>query len=89
MIDYKQYALDEYDIEFLEDIRLALGEDSQSEVFLRCGVFPILLEPHGREVHVKSRGETLAIFNSVDDMFLNFKIDGTPFIEKISEIEYA
>lgn len=89
MIDYRQYPLDEYDIEFLEDIRSALGEDSQNEVFLKCGVFPILLEPHGKEVCVKSKGETLAFFNSVDDMFLNFKIDEKPFIERVGEIEYA
>ena len=62
--------------------------DSQSEVFLKCNDFCFLLEPHGDEVEVFSNEETLGVYKTIDDFLLNFLIDGKPFIEKISEIEY-
>ena len=88
MIDLTKYITDENELEFLEDIRIALGVDSQSEVFLKYKDFPILLEPHGKEFQVWSRGKQLGVYETVDDMFLNFKIAGKLFIEQVQDIEY-
>lgn len=74
--------------EFLEDIKVAVGIDSQMEVFLRYKEFPFMLEPHGEQIDVCSKGAVLGSYDDFDDMANNFIIDGKPFIERISEIEY-
>ena len=74
--------------EFLEDIKQAVGVDSQMEVFLRYKEFPFMLEPHGEQIDVRSKGEVLGCYDNFDDMAKNFMLDGKTFIERIDEIEY-
>ena len=74
--------------EFLEDIKGAVGVDSQMEVFLKYKEFPFVLEPHGEQIDVCSKGEVLGHYKDFADMVNNFMIDGKPFIEQIDEIEY-
>ena len=88
MIDLKSFLNDVKQIEFLETIIEDLSLDSQSEVFLKYKDFYFLLEPHGEKVEVCSNGQTLGEYKTIDDLLLNFFIDGKPFIERISELEY-
>ena len=74
--------------EFIETIKQAVGLDSQMEVFLRYKEFPFVLEPHGEQLDVCSKGVVLGSYDSFDDMANNFIIDEKPFIERIDEIEY-
>ena len=74
--------------EFLEDIKQAVGVDSQKEVFLRYKEFSFFLEPHGERIDVCGKGAVLSSYDNFDDMANNFMIDGKPFIERIGEIEY-
>lgn len=73
---------------FLEDIKQAVGVDSQMEVFLRYKEFPFMLEPHGGQIDVRSKGEVLGHYKNFDDMAKNFMLDGKPFLARIDEIEY-
>ena len=73
---------------FLEDIKQAVGVDSQMEVFLRYKEFPFMLEPHGEQINVCSKGEVLGRYDNFDDMAKNFMLDGKPFLAHIDEIEY-
>ena len=43
---------------------------------------------YGEQVEVFSNGEILGVYKTIDDLHLNFLIDGKSFIERISEIEY-
>ena len=88
MIKCSQDILNEYDLEFFEDIKQAVGVDSQVEVFLKYKDFLFMLEPHGEEINVCSKGELLGRYKNFDDMAKNFMLDGKPFIERVSEIEY-
>ena len=72
--------------QFLKDIRLAVGVDSQREVFLKYKDFCFILEPHGEEIYVRSKGEILGCYRNFDEMINSFMLDGKPFIERISEI---
>ena len=87
-MDFTKYTTDKDELEFLGNIHIAVGIDSQSEVFLKYKDFPFFLEPHGRKIEVYSRGECLGIYQDIDDLFLNFMIDGKPFIERIADIDY-
>lgn len=73
--------------QFLEDIRIAVGVDSQREVFLKYKDFYFMLEPHGEEIYVRSNGELLGVYKNFDEMMYSFILDGKPFIERISQIE--
>ena len=88
MLDLKNFLIDEKQREFLQTIIEDLSLDSQSEVFLKYKDFCFLLEPHGEKVEVFSNGQTLGVYQTIDDLFLNFLIDGKSFIERISELEY-
>lgn len=89
MSNYRQDVLNAYDLEFIEDIKKAVGIDSQVEVFLKYKNFSFLLEPHGVEICVYSNGELLGRYKDFDNMAKNFLIEGKSFIDCISEIEYA
>lgn len=74
--------------DFFENIKKAVGIDSQMEVFLKYKEFPFVLEPHGEQIDVCSKGKILGTYDNFDVMANNFIIDGKPFIELIDEIEY-
>ena len=87
MIDIKRFNLSKNDIEFLTNLKTQLSV-SQIPVELKCGKNSFLVEPGNGGVEVWQFGGVIESFKTVDDFFLNFLIDGKPFIERISEIEY-
>lgn len=87
MIDLKKYNFEEDDLHFLQEIRRALSKDYQNEVELLYKGKYFSLEPINGKVVVFGFGENL-VFDSVDDLFLSFMIDGKPFIEQLDNIEY-
>ena len=80
--------LSEEDLQFLSNIKASLNIDSQCEVFLKYKETYILLEPHGTEIVVYVNGQKMQCFISFDELVNQFIIDGKPFKEIISEIEY-
>ena len=87
MIDYDKYCLDEDDIDFLEELK-EIFEEEESEQALVCGNDTFLVAPTEDGVEIWVDGEMVAKYSSVDEMFLNFQIDGKPLIERITEIDY-
>ena len=88
MIDYNKYNISEDDFEFLEYIKAAVGVDSQCEVFLKYKDFFFMFEPHGEEVEIFSGDKSLGKYKNIEDLFLNFMVDGKSFIERIKDIYY-
>ncbi len=88
MIDYKKYFLTEDDISLLEDVKYTVFEE-QLQLSLSCGDYSFLLEPVGFSgVQVWRNNEKIAEYSTFDELLLNFKIDGKPFIERVQDIEY-
>ena len=88
MIDLKKYVSNDEDLQFLEELRTILGP-SRIPITLKCGQYSFLIEPIGEnEVQIWRHSKLLAEYHSVDDMFLNFSINGKTFIEQIEEIDY-
>ncbi|MBP5427859.1 MAG: hypothetical protein J6Z04_01040 [Clostridia bacterium] len=87
MIDYSLYNLNQDDLEFLKDIEDAL--ENQNEVVLQYKDLSFVIEPGGKTCVVISFEKTLGKFADFDDLLLHFLLDGSPMIEKISEIEYG
>jgi hypothetical protein len=75
------------DIEFLNDIRAALGVDSLSEVDLIYKGKAFSIEPEENKFVVYGFEKPLS-FNTVDDVFNNLLLDGKPFIERLNDIMY-
>ena len=76
------------DLDFLLDIKGTLDIDSQREVFLQYKDTYIMLEPHGEEIAVKINGLEVSMFSNFEKMLTEFILDGKPFVERISEIDY-
>ncbi len=76
------------DLDFLLEIKGTLDIDSQREVFLQYKDTYIMLEPHGEEIAVKINGSIAGNFSNFEKMLTEFILDGKPFIERISEIDY-
>ena len=76
------------DLDFLLEIKGALDIHSQREVFLKYENTFIMLEPHGEEIVVKINGLEVSSFSNFEKMLTEFILDGKPFIERISEIDY-
>ena len=87
MIDLSKYNLTETEMLFLEDLRIDL-ENSQVPVELKCGDYSFLIEPGNGGAEVWRFGVMIGEFKTIDDLLLNFFIDGKPFIERIPELEY-
>ncbi len=86
MTKNKYENLNEEDATFLADLRE--GIINQNELELNFHGFRFGIEPSGESVSVWGKDELLAEYNSFDDMLENFLLDGKPFIEQLSEIEY-
>ena len=86
MTKNKYENLNEDDAAYLADLRE--GIINQNELDLTFRGFKFGIEPSGESVSVWGKNELLAEYDSFDDMLENFLLDGKPFIEQISEIEY-
>ena len=87
MIDYSLYNLGQDDLAFLNDMKDAL--ENQNEVKLQYKDFSFVIEPSGETCVVVSYEKTLGEFDCFEDLLLHFSLDGSPLIEKISDVEYA
>ena len=88
MIIYENYNLSDDDIQFLietEDWCI----NGQCEIILTYKDKSFVLEPNGKALQVYAYGEILGNYESFDDLLLNHKIDGTPLIELVKELEYG
>ena len=84
--NYEKYAKNEDEKCFLEDL---IGElNSQSPVNLIFRDYGFQIDPCGGGAEVWHLGEMVGKFETIEDLFFNFQLDGKPFIERISEIEY-
>ncbi len=89
MIDFKKYSLDENNVEFLKDLYACV--ECQNEIDLRYKEnFVFTFCPSGSSVFIyDDKPDNPQQFDNLDEMLLNFMIDGKPFIEQIDEIDYA
>ena len=87
MIDLTKYNLNDDDIEFVKDIKQDIK--NQNEIILEYMGKSFVLEPHGNAVQVYAYGEILGNYESIDDLFLNHKIDGKSLIELVKNLEYG
>lgn len=89
MLDLTKYNLDDDDIEFLlqtEDWCI----NGQSEIILEYKGRTFVLEPSGKSIQVVEVADEIAgIYDSFDDLLLNYKIDGKPLIELVKDLEYG
>ena len=89
MIIFKNYNLDDDDIEFF----LQMYDwciNGQSELILEYKGQSFVIEPSGKSVKVVvAVDRTIGEYESFDDLFLNHKIDGKPLIELIKELEFG
>lgn len=86
-IDLKKYTNNPEKIDFLGEIKDYL----EGGVWLsfKCGEYSFHADPvgfHGVIIYVNN--EEIASFDTIEDFFLKFMIDGKPFIERIEEIDY-
>ena len=87
MIDLLNYVKNESDKQFLRDLLNDL-KLSQMPVNLVCGNYSFYVDPCGSGAEVWHLGEMVGKFETIEDLFFKFYIDGKPFIEQLSEIEY-
>ena len=87
MIDLSKYVANQEDLEFLEEIRSALSADFLNEVHLLYKDKHLSIEPTEGRIIVFYLGQSYE-FETIDEVFLNFFLDGKPFIEKVSELDY-
>ena len=89
MIDLTKYNLDDDDITFLtqtEDWCI----NGQSEITLKYKGFSFVLEPYGKTIKVVEEADKIAgVFESFDDLLLNYTINGQPMIELVKDLEYG
>ena len=75
-------------LSFLSDIRRALGPDCLMEVCLRYNDIVFSIEPVEDYFLVFGLGEQMR-FSTVDDVFTGLKIQGKPFLDCLSILDYA
>lgn len=87
MIDLTKYDFNDEDIEFLNMIKgdIELG----NEIYLQYGDRGFVIEPFMNKLNVYAYGEEFGIFDDFDDLFSNFKIDDSPLIELVKELDFA
>ena len=89
MHNLTKYDLDNDDILFLIEIQDACI-NGQNEVILEYKGKSFVLEPLGQAVQVvEVADEVSGKYESFDDLLLNHKIDGKPFIELVKDLEYG
>lgn len=87
MLNIDKYNVSGDDLEFLTDLTTHL-EENQMSLNLKFNDFSFQIDPCGKYYEVWNCGVLLGKYTSLDDLFLNFKLDNKPFIEQISKIEY-
>ena len=88
MIDLKEYVKDSEDLEYLEELRAC--EKTFTETSFDYKGREFIIDPHGEKlcVYENIEGASEYFYKNMDDFFLNFKLDGKSFIERIAEIAF-
>ena len=86
MLDFSKYTQDPDEIQFLQDIY----EDSTNsnvlvELYTSKDDYIIINPTNEGKIHVFINEDDEYIYNSVDELFLNFKLYGKPFVESAGE----
>ena len=87
MNNYSKFLKTEYEISLYKDICLALSDEYLNEIHLFYNKKLISIEPVNSNIVVIYEGNK-RIYKNIDEVFLRFMLDGKPFIERISEVEY-
>ncbi len=86
-IDFKKYTNNQGKLDFLESTKDYL--EGGIWLSFKCGEYRFHADPFGfHSVKIYVEGEEIASFDTIEDFFLKFMIDGKPFIERIEEIDY-
>ena len=86
-LDFKKYVKNEESLDFIQSLYEELTIE-QSPVRLSCLGYGFQIDPCGGGAEVWHLGQMVGLFNTIDDLFLRFQIDGKPFIERVSELDY-
>ena len=89
MIDLREYVKDSDELEYLEELRAC--EKCFTETSFDYKGREFIIEPHGERICVYENveGSSEYFYQDMDDFFLNFRLDGKPFIECVSEIAFS
>ncbi len=89
MIELDKYLSDEDDIDFVKDLYDCVA--GQNEIDLSYEEdFIFTFCPSGEVVFIyDDTPDNPKRFENLDDMLLNYLLDGKPFIEQIEKIDYA
>ncbi len=88
MIDIKKYLTDENDIQFIKDLYDCVEGQNEIPLSYKDNVF--MFCPTGKAVYIHGfEGIENTLYDTLDDMLLNFMLDGKPFIEQIDYIDFA
>ncbi|MBQ8289958.1 MAG: hypothetical protein IJY01_03715 [Clostridia bacterium] len=88
MIDFEKYNVSEEDREFIQDMRDAVAPDSQTPMNLQCGDYGFHVDIANMELEIWHNSVMVAKYKSVDDMLINFKVNGIPLIEQIEKLDW-
>ena len=88
MIDFKKnYNLNEENLQFIKDLQdIEKGQTSAALIYKDSLTFDI--EVIDGKVVAFFDDENCFSFDTMDEMILNLKIDGKPFIDVINDIDY-
>ena len=86
MLDFTKFTKDHDEIQFLKDVY----EDSTNpnvlvELYTSKGDYIIINPTNEGIIHAFINEDDEYVYNSVDEMFLNFKLYGKPFVESAGE----
>ena len=87
MIDYSKIITNPDDLEFLFEIRDVIISE-QCQFVLTCDDCSFLVEPSESEIEIWHYGKVIASFDSVDDFFMNFTINGKKFLDLLPDLEF-
>ena len=87
MVDYSKYNLSEDNMQFIKDLHdIEEGQSEAALIYKNTLHFDV--EMMCGKVYVFFSDENFFTFDTMDDMILNFKLDGKPFIEVIEDIDF-
>lgn len=86
MLDFTKFTKDSDEIQFLQDVyNDATNPNVLVELYTSKGDYIIINPTKEGIIHVFINEDDEYIYNSVDELFFNFKLYGKPFIESAGE----
>ena len=87
MIDYSKIITNPDDLEFLFEIRDTILVE-QCCFTLTCDYCSFRIELAFPQIEIWHYGKVIASFDSVDDFFMNFTINGKKFLDLLPDLEF-